>query len=213
MSKKISFSPLRRKVSLLLFLLLPEVLTISGCSKELQGAYSHIKGYLAWKRSDWSDAVLYFYEAEETAETLQHKKLLCYTNFALASTYLMQGEDGAATEKIQHILETDSDIFPSYCFYQQGIIAFRSNNYADAAALFKKSLELSGDDMDTKINYELSKRLAERQQEIQSKNAQQPLESPEAELTDSIILNIVRKREHSKWTHLQHEVEPAVNDY
>lgn len=188
-------------------------LVTSGCSLELQSAFAHIKGYLAWKRTDWTSAVLYFYEAEDTAEKLPHKTFIYYTDFALASTYLMQGEEYAATEKLQNIPETAPERVRAYCFYQQGIIAFRSNNYAEAAALFRKSLELAENDMEAKINYELSKKLADRRQEIQHQALHIPTEGLEPDPADSIIFDIIRKRERTEWAQLQHESEPAINDY
>lgn len=204
--------PLQRLSAPLLCLLVATFI-VSGCSLELHGTVAYTKGYLAWKRADLPAAVLHFYEAKDAIEKLPNKKLQIYTDFALASTYLMQGEDSAAAKKLQYISDEASEHVRAYCFYQRGIIAFRSNDYAEAASFFKKSLELSCDDIDAKINYELSKTLAKRQQEVQRKTLQSPPTDMEIDLTDSIIFDIIRKREHTEWAHLQHEVEPAVNDY
>ena len=41
-------------------------------------------------RSDWNDAVLYFYEAESLAAELSDETIKPYTDFALASSYLLR---------------------------------------------------------------------------------------------------------------------------
>ena len=87
-------------------LLLMTMFVLSGCSAEQQTKIAHVKGTLAWMRSDWNDAVLYFYEAESLAAELPDDTIKPYTDFALASAYLMQGEDEAASGKLQNISET-----------------------------------------------------------------------------------------------------------
>ncbi|EEV21325.1 tetratricopeptide repeat protein [Treponema vincentii ATCC 35580] len=189
------------------------VLSISGCSGEQQTKLAYIKGTLAWRQGNWNNAVLYFYEAESLAAELPDENMAQYTDSALASAYLMQGEDTAASRKLENISETAPDILRAHRFYQQGIIAFRAKEYAQAAALFRKSLELSGGDMAAKINYELSKKLSDTQREMQHQAPQNAAEDPESNLTDSIILDIIRKREQNEWEKMQHESEPAINDY
>jgi len=120
------------------------VLSISGCSGEQQTKLAYIKGTLAWRQGNWNNAVLYFYEAESLAAELPDENMAQYTDSALASAYLMQGEDTAASRKLENISETAPDILRAHRFYQQGIIAFRAKEYAQAAALFRKSLELNG---------------------------------------------------------------------
>ena len=196
-----------------LILLLIAMLALPGCSPKQQITLAHIKGTLAWKQGDWNNAVLSFYEAENLSAEIHDTEMSSYTDFALASAYLMQEEDKAATEKLSNISETAPEILRAHRFYQQGIIAFHLKNYAEAAALFRKSLELSGTDITAKINYELSKKLSRRQRELQQQAPQHAAEAPESDLTDSIILDIIRKREQSEWKKTQCESEPAINDY
>ena len=208
-----AISPISSFLSVSFIFLLMTMFVLSGCSAEQQTKIAHVKGTLAWMRSDWNDAVLYFYEAESLAAELSDETIKPYTDFALASSYLMQGEDEAASGKLQNGFETAPEILRAHRFYQQGIIAFHSKDYAEAAALFRKSLELSGRDTAAKINYELSKKLSDTQQEMQHQAPQQTSEDPEADLTDSIILDIIRKREQTEWKKTQRESEPAINDY
>lgn len=200
-------------LSMSFIFLLMLIFALSGCSAEQQVKLAHVKGTLAWKQGDWNNAVLYFYEAENLAAEQPNQEINYYTDFALASSYLMQGEDKAAAEKLQDIPETAPELLRAYRFYQQGIIAFRAKDYAEAAALFRKSLELSGSDTAAKINYELSKKLSNTQREMQHQAPQHAAEDTESDLTDSIILDIIRKREQTEWEKTQRESEPAINDY
>lgn len=192
------------------------LLLAAGCSKERRVQFAHLKGSLAWKQGDWNSAVLSFCEAEDelSAEgSDSDTKTAQYIDFALASAYIMQGEDKAAHGKLQHISDDAVEALQSQGFYQQGIIAFREKKYADAAAAFRKSLELNGADRDAKINYEISKKLSDKQREMQYQAPQSMVEEPDAHAADSIILDIIRKREYAEWKKAQQEADPAVNDY
>jgi len=187
---------------------------LQGCTAERHTQFVHLKGTLAWKQGDWNGAVVHFCEAEDRAAELSNAEIRNYTDFALASAYLMQAEDEAAKEKLLNISETAAEILQSQRFYQQGIIAFRAKAYAKAAALFRKSLELSDADIEAKINYELSKKFCAKQREMQYENPQNAVEEVHADPTeDSIILDIIRKREQAEWKKMQHESEPSINDY
>lgn len=196
------------------FLLLALLPLIVACSAERTVQFEHLKGTLAWKQQNWNEAVLHFCEAEELAAELPDVGIKNYTDFALASSYLMQGEDTAAQEKLRKIPDTADDPLRTQQFYQQGIIAFRAKAYTEAAALFKKSLELNSGDIEAKINYELSRKFCKRQIEAQYGTPQNAAEEriPEP-VEDSIILDIIRKREQAEWKKMQHEAEPLVNDY
>lgn len=185
----------------------------AGCSVERRVQFAHLKGTLAWKQGDWNNAVLSFCEAEDTAAALSDSKTVPYIDFALASSYIMQGEDKAAQGKLQKISDDSREILRSQGFYQQGIIAFREKKYADAAALFRKSLELNGGDRDAKINYEISKKLSGKQQDMRYQAPQNIVEEEDSYAADSIILDIIRKREQAEWKKTQQEAEPSINDY
>lgn len=185
----------------------------AGCSAERRVQFAHLKGTLAWKQGDWNNAVLSFCEAEDTAAALSDSKTAPYIDFALASSYIMQGEDKAAQGKLQKISDDSREILRSQGFYQQGIIAFREKKYADAAALFRKSLELNGADRDAKINYEISKKLSGKQRDMRYQAPQNIVEEEDFHAADSIILDIIRKREQAEWKKIQQESEPSINDY
>ena len=202
----------RLLLSVLLFLSL-SVPLMQGCSMERRAQLAHLKGAVAWKQGDWNTAVMYFCEAEDLAALVSDPGVRNYTDFALASSYLMQREQTAASEKLRTIPDAAETLVRAYSFYQQGIISFQAKEYADAAASFKKALELSGADMDAKINYELSKKLCEKQQELQRQASQNAAELVYSDSADSIILDIIRKREQAEWKKLQRESEPSINDY
>ena len=194
-------------------LLLTAAVFSVGCSAERYAQLTHLKGTLAWQQSDWNNSVVYFCEAEDLVSALPDTGMQNYIDFALASAYLMQGENEAAGGKLQNISETAADILKAQRFYQQGIIAFRAKEYANAASLFRESLKLSGTDIDAKINYELSKKLCDKQQEMQHRTPQNAGEESGLDAADSIILDIIRKREQFEWKKIRQESEPSVNDY
>ena len=211
MQKEINEVP--RFLTMALLILTALLFLTAGCNVERRAQFAHLKGTLAWKQGDWNTAVVYFCEAELLAAQLSDKRIESYTDFALAASYMMQNEDKAASGRLRRIPETATELLRSQCFYQQGIIAFRAKKYADAAALFRKSLELNGADMEAKINYELSKKQCDKQQEVQRGAPRNAAETVEQERTDSIILDIIRKREQAEWKKLQRESEPSINDY
>ena len=63
---------------------------------ERRAQLAHLKGAVAWKQGDWNTAVMYFCEAEDLAALVSDPSVRNYTDFALASSYLMQGEQTAA---------------------------------------------------------------------------------------------------------------------
>lgn len=209
--KKASFG---RRCVQLLFFVMPVLPCLAACSAERTVQLTHLRGVLAWKQQDWNEAVLYFFEAGECAAEMPQPEIKQYADFALASAYLMQGEHKAAQEKLDTIPETAAERLRSQRFYQQGVIAFQVKDYSGAAALFKKSLELCSTDIDAKINYELSKQFYAREAEARQGAPQAAAEYPQSDGgEDSIILDIIRKREQAEWKKMQYEAEPAINDY
>ncbi len=210
--------PFCSSVALRMFLPMLSFVVVSvplmqGCSMERRAQLAHLKGTVSWKQGDWNNAVMYFCEAEDLAAAVSDSRLQNYTDFALAASYLMQGEYMAAAEKLGTVPDTAEKILKAQGFYQQGIISFQAKEYADAASLFKKSLELAGADVDAKINYELSKKLCDKQREMQHQAPQNAAELVDSDVADSIILDIIRKREQAEWKKRQRESEPSINDY
>ena len=74
-------------------------------------------------------------------------------------------------------------------------------------------MELDGTDRDAKINYEISKKLSDKQHDIQYQVPQNTVEETDSLAADAIILDIIRKREQAEWKKTQQEAEPSINDY
>ena len=83
------------------------LLSIStSCTQKQAIQYTYLKGVLAWNQQDWNTAVIHFTSAEQQAKKLSGndtpsaEQYSHYAAFALASSYLVQNEDKAATQKI-----------------------------------------------------------------------------------------------------------------
>lgn len=190
------------------------ILTAVSCTAKARIQLTHLQGRLDCMRNDWDAATLHFFTAEAAAKDLQDSSLQTYAACALGSVYLLQNEEYAALEKFETAIQKGTTEIKTHSLYQKGIIAFKKQDYSGAAALFKQALALDSNDMDAKINYELSKKLCIRVQEAQKapphqSTEQQDTENPE----DSIILDIMKKRELMKWKKMQHDPQPAINDY
>lgn len=187
---------------------------VLSCTAKAHIQLTHLQGRLDCMRNDLDAATLHFFSAETAAKELHDPVLPPYAAFALGSVYLLQNEEHSALQKFEAAIQTGTDEIKAQSLYQKGIILFKKQDYSSAAALFKQTLELNGDDIDAKINYELSKKLCIRTQEAQQASPQHSTEQQETPPPeDTIILDIMKKRELMKWKKMQHNPQPAINDY
>ena len=190
------------------------VLTVASCTAKMRIRLAHLQGRLDCMRNDLDSATLHFFSAETATKELNDPMLQPYTAFALGSVYLLQNEENSALEKFETALQTGTDEIKAQGLYQKGIIAFKKQDYSTAASLFKQALTLNGSDIDAKINYELSKKLCIRTQEANQEPPHHSIEQKEPPAPeDSIILDIMKKRELMKWKQTQHDPQPVINDY
>lgn len=202
------------------FVLIAILLSIStSCTQKQVIQYTYLKGILAWNRQDWNTAVIHFSSAEQQAkklsgnDTSSAEQYSHYTAFALASSYLVQNEDKAATQKIAAIPPTADKQLMAVTYYQQGIMAFRLKNYSEAARFFKQSLEIADSDFDTKKNYELCNRLCHYQEEMQQRPIKPTHTQEDAATEHAIILNVARQQEASTWHTPHQDNTAAINDF
>ena len=123
-----------------------------------------------------------------------------YALYGLSVTYLMQNEKNASLEKLEQI-SPDAPIkikFASY--YNAGIIAQREGDYEKAISLFKLALLILPDDVNAKINLELS--LAQENQKVKD-GKQEMLPSSESDNTESqmekSIFNRMKENDRKQW--------------
>lgn len=185
-----------------------------GCTKNDKAKIYSLSGYLSWKQNDWNDAVLKFLKALELGSQIKNEDIIAYSNYGIASTYLMQNEDHSALIRFQNIKNTQDKYLHSSILYQKGIIAFKAKKYEESALLFKKSLEETPDRIDAKINYELSKKYLEKQNNI-NKTIQSSgiTETGSEDISDNAIIDLIRRKEKAKCQNMEQEQKPAAFDY
>ena len=124
----------------------------------------------------------------------------------------MQNELEPAYDKLKMIEETEDTHLASSVFYQLGIISFKMGEYNDATQYFKKSLEKESDNIDAKINYELSKREIEEEKIRKARSTY--LIEENSDQSYNTLIDIFKKREIEEWTEKnQSGEESQIFDY
>lgn len=154
-----------------------------------------LKGYVCWQQKDWNHASSHFLTAKEIAENNETKPE--YEIYALSSTYLMQNEDASAMNNLKKIENTKDEKLSSSVFYQLGIIAFKKQEYKEAASYFKKSLEKEPSKIDAKINYEIS--IKRMDDELLQKAKKAKTNSKEDDDAYNAIVDIFKNEEREEW--------------
>jgi len=171
-----------------------------------------LKGWIAYKQKNWDEASIYFLNAQniDASESSQNiSPFICYN---IASIFLIKNDILAATEKLKNIDDIEDTHLASSIYYQLGIAAFREERYNDAALCFKKSLEKECDNIDAKINYELSRK--EIKNEAIRKIRSTMLEDKQTEEAYNTLLNILKKRDTEEWSEKnQIKTEDFIYDY
>ncbi len=188
------------------------LLLFVSCTPKQRMQITHVRGVLAAHRGDSNKAIVQFSSAEAQAQKMGDAQLAGYASFSLASVYLLQNEAEAASHKLSEIPENADIRLRALQWYQQGMIAFGRKDYAEAADCFKQSLMLYGADIDAKKNYELCRRLCV----VQEETAQKPVNAEAQADTnpqDEAVLQIIQKKEDTKWKNTPQEEKPAINDY
>ena len=195
------------KVFSLIFLI-----CLFSCKNTKNEKMEVLQGYISWQQKDWSSAILHFFNAQEISKTCGDMKNIEYIYYAQASTYLMQNELEPAYDKLKMIEETEDTHLASSVFYQLGIISFKMGEYNDATQYFKKSLEKESDNIDAKINYELSKREIEEEKIRKARSTY--LIEENSDQSYNTLIDIFKKREIEEWTEKKQSGEESqIFDY
>ncbi len=186
-----------------------------ACNIENKTQGYSLFGYLSWQQNNWARAAGHFYNALEESEKLKTSEYKNYCNFNIASTYLMQNEDLSANIKLEKIENTKDKYLKSCVFYQQGIVAFKKQDYKAAAVFFKKSIEYNPNSLDAKINYELSKKYLDSQESQQTTSKTKGIQKNNK--INPAIIDLIRRKEKEKWNSENEEnnknQEKHLNDY
>lgn len=204
---------MKKVIKLILFCLC--VLFIS-CTNQSKLKLQFFNGYMEWKQSDWINASSSFLNLSEFAQTNKNMELMIYSNFALGTTYIMQNEDNSALEKFSSLENTTQDKqLISSLFYQYGIIAFKKNMYNESAEYFKKSLKAESNNLDAKINYELSKKYLKNIDSKKEKSEIKPTtQQIQNDIFDNAIMELIKRKEEENWNKQQaQDKKQSAYDY
>jgi tetratricopeptide (TPR) repeat protein len=122
-----------------------------------------------FKKGDYKNALENYASVENSLRGNDLGKL----DYNIGNTYLKLNDLKKAGEYLENsnLFLTDDKI-KSMAYYNQGIVAFKNQDYKTASELFKKSLILNETDDDARYNYEVSKILDEKTKKQQQQQDQ-----------------------------------------
>lgn len=190
-------------------------LFFTSCSSNFKDAKNILESTWNWYQKDYNKAISGFTETIDSAEKAGDDLTKQYALYGLSVTYLMQNEKNASMERLEQI-SPDAPVkikFASY--YNAGIIAQREGEYEKAISLFKLALLVSPDDLNAKVNLELS----QTQESQKAKEGKQEM-IPASENKDSesdvekTIFNRMRENDQKQWKNYENqEKNSSVIDY
>ncbi|MBQ0002993.1 MAG: VWA domain-containing protein [Treponema sp.] len=186
------------------FVLVP--LFFTSCSANFKDAKNILESTWNWYQKDYNKAISGFTETIADAEKNNDELTKQYALYGLSVTYLMQNEKNASMERLEQI-SPDAPLkikFASY--YNAGIIAQREGDYEKAINCFKLALVVVPDDINAKINLELS----EVQETQKAKEGMQEM-IPASENKDNesdiekTIFNRMRENDQKQWKNYENQ--------
>lgn len=200
--------------NLVVLLLLSWGFFFQGCSKAWQGAAGVLEGTFFWHQGEYQKAISSFMDSMALAEALSDDTLCQYSTYGLAATYIMQGETEAALGRLQELSPDAPERLRFATLYNSGIIAYNQGHYQAAATLFRQALEVDGDNLDAKINLELSLGHDSRQSAAAAQELIPVQETPGDDFADAALFSLIRQQEQDRWKNQQDEAAtPTGDDY
>ena len=99
-------------------------------------------------------------------------------HYNLGNLKYLSGDHEGAIEAFRKDLSNNDYQLKSDALYNIGNTLYELGKYQESSEYFKQAIEINPNDKDAKINYEISKRMLEKQQE-QQKNSEQNQENQE----------------------------------
>lgn len=200
-----------RRKSLFALLGLSACFSLTGCSSAFSDRMRILGGSLEWNRKEYPDATADFLGVIDSAKGRGDSLTEGYAVFDLATTYLVQGENEAASNRFKELSGDIPDDVRFALLYNLGILAHRNGDYASAAAFFRQALLIDGSSVDAKVNLELSLVGGEAQS---GGGMQKVQESTHEGTLESAIYSIIREQEEGQWKNMRKE-EPSddAQDY
>lgn len=188
----------RRLYSVSAIMLVPFLFT--SCGKNFNEAKIILESTWNWYHKDFNKAVSGFSEAIQSAEEKNDELAKQYALYGLSVTYLMQNEKAASLEKLEQISPDAPPGIRFASYYNAGIIAQQEGDYSRAVNLFKLALSVSPENVNAKINLELS-----QSQESQRAHEGKTEMMPSSENTDiqseieNAVFNRMKENDQKQW--------------
>lgn len=203
----------KTKLKITSLLLLP--LLFSSCTDSYSSAGNIFQGVFYWGQQNYQKASAHFLQAQENSEIKEDTLAQNYAQYGLAVTYLMQNETEAASKKFEVLSNNTPELIQFGALYNNGIISYRKGDYEKAADFFKKALLVDSNNLDAKINLELSIN------QIQVQNASNAQEivtgdaSAQAERNakQDAIFSLIKENDKNQWKNQQQNKDENILDY
>lgn len=200
--------------TLLVILLAATGLFFQGCTRQWQGAAGVLEGAFFWHQGKYQKAISGFMGAMDTATALSQEEVLQYSTYGLAATYIMQGETEAALSRLQELSPDAPASLTFSALYNTGVISYNQGKYQEAAALFRKALEVEPANLDAKINLELSLGQDASQSAASSQEVIPVQEYSADDIAGAALFSLIREQEENRWKNQQRQdTAPSGDDY
>lgn len=188
-------------------------LMLTSCGTDFNHAKKIFESTMDWYQKDYNKAISGFTEVIDSTDEDDVTKQ--YALYGLSVTYLMQNEKNASLDRLDEISPDAPDKIKFASYYNSGIIAQREGDYEKAIDCFKLALLVSPEDVNAKINLELS----EVQETQKARDGGQEM-MPSSENKDNVsdaektIFNRIRENEQKQWKNYETpDKQNSVLDY
>lgn len=175
-------------------------LFLTSCNSNFSEAKLIFQSTCDWFKKDYNKAISGFTKTIDLAEKNNDELSKQYAIYGLSVTYLMQNEKNASLEKLEEISPDAPEKIKFASYYNAGIIAQREGDYEKAINLFKLALLILPDDINAKVNLELS--LTQENQKVKE-GEQEMLPSSEDDNSESqmekSIFNRMKENDRKQW--------------
>lgn len=197
-----------------LIILCASTIFLQGCNNAAKSASTIFAGVIHFGQGNYQKAAGDFFVAQDFASTYNDVEAAAYAQFGLATTYLMQEEILSANNLLKKL--EASDATPSAirykALYNAGIIAYNNADFALASDYFKKALLIQSDNINAKINLELSM----AQMSVQAQRGEKevsPIEDSASKARQDAVFSIIRENDKKQWKSQEQENTQAILDY
>ena len=186
---------------------------LSSCNDAISGRAAMLKGAAAWHSQQWDEAIASFLPFLPSSD----KAMSSHAAYGLALSFIEQNELKAAKSSLSAIEDADSDELRAAVWYEKGVCEYLEGNYGEAAACFRRSLEIEPGRADAKINLELSLMRSESEN-VNTSPAFSPLQAQASEseggMSEDAVFSLIERKEIEQWKKAAQAVrETPVPDY